>query len=122
MTDRPQRERVLVVEDEAMVALGLEMVLTDAGCDVVGPIGKVDEALATVRDAEVDFALLDVNLHGDEVFPVADALVERGIPFAFLTGYGRDSLPPHHAGGRILFKPFDVSRLVALVKEEAKAR
>ena len=115
MSEDRARPRVLVVEDELMVAMGLELVLADAGYEVVGPLGRLDDALAAARVEEVDFALLDVNLRGAEVYPVADVLSGRGIPFTFLTGYGREALPARHAGGSILSKPFEASKLRATV-------
>jgi CheY-like chemotaxis protein len=120
MTDAAAGKRVLVVEDELLVAMGLEMVLTDAGCHVVGPIGRLDEAMAAAATEEVDVALLDVNLRGHPVFPVADALAARGIPFVFLTGYGRETLPASHAHGRMLSKPFEATELVAVVADAAR--
>lgn len=107
--------RVLVIEDELMVAMGLEMVLADAGCEVVGPVGRFDKALVAAECEDVDFALLDVNLRGDSVFPVADILSLRGIPYAFLTGYGRETLPARHADRQILSKPFQASALLATI-------
>ncbi|MEO5372760.1 MAG: response regulator [Alphaproteobacteria bacterium] len=103
---RTDKRRVLVVEDELLVAMGIEMVLEDAGCLVIGPIARLQEAIEAARDAEMDVALLDVNLRGDEVYPVADILAERHIPFAFLTGYGPEILPTRYAGRRVLHKPF----------------
>lgn len=117
MTSPAAGKRVLVVEDELLVAMGLEMVLADAGCRVVGPIGRIDEALAAAVSEDVDLALLDVNLRGDPVYPVADALSARGIPFVFLTGYGRETLPAHYANGRMLSKPFEATALLAAVED-----
>ncbi|MBI5163232.1 MAG: response regulator [Magnetospirillum sp.] len=109
-------QRVLVVEDEWLIAMGLEMALQDAGCVVVGPIGRLDQALEAARSETFDVALLDVNLRGEHAFPIADILAQRGIPYAFLTGYGRDTLPPRYAQSRILAKPFAATGLVATVK------
>jgi CheY-like chemotaxis protein len=80
----------MVVEDEAMIAMIIEDYLTDLGCEVVGPFASVAPALSYLNGpaADVDAALLDVNLGGERVFPVADALRARGTPFAFATGYG----------------------------------
>jgi CheY-like chemotaxis protein len=103
--------RVLVVEDELMIAMGLEVYLSHLGCEVVGPVGEVGPALEAARSAAVDMALLDINLRGEEVYPVADALAERGIPFAFLTGYDRSSVPTHYRAP-VLAKPFQPPQLV----------
>lgn len=114
MTQRNTGRRILVVEDELMVAMGLEMVLTDAGYEVIGPVGRFEQALEAAN-GEVDFALLDVNVRGTEVYPVAEVLAGRGIPFAFLTGYGRESLPPAQRQARVLSKPFKATDLLAAV-------
>lgn len=118
MPSNPQMlagRRVLVVEDELMVAMGLEMALSDAGCVVLGPIGRFDQAMHAASTETADAALLDVNLRGTDVYPIADQLAARGIPFAFLTGYGRETLPPRFAGQRMLSKPFQPERLLAAV-------
>ena len=109
------KPRILVVEDELMVAMALEMVLADAGYDVVGPIGRMEQALETAAQENVDFALLDVNVRGEEVFPVANILADRGVPFTFLTGYDRSSLPAALAEAQILSKPFKARELLAAV-------
>ncbi|CAA7614938.1 response regulator [Magnetospirillum sp. UT-4] len=109
--------RVLVIEDEMMVAMGLEMALEDAGYDVVGPFGRLDQALDAACNERMDVALLDVNVRGEDIFPVADILAARGIPYVFLTGYGRDILPARFGSGRILSKPFQAIQLVAAVRE-----
>jgi CheY-like chemotaxis protein len=82
--------RLLVVEDEAMIAMLIEDLLTDLGCVVVGIAGTVAKGVAMARskDLALDGAILDVNLGGEKVFPVAEALAARGVPFIFLTGYG----------------------------------
>lgn len=113
--------RVLVVEDELMVAMGLEMTLVDAGCVVIGPVGRFDQAMTVAMTTAADVALLDVNLRGTEAFPIADLLAARGIPFAFLTGYGRDALPPRFAEERILCKPFQRDELLSAVEALTRA-
>jgi CheY-like chemotaxis protein len=82
--------KVMVVEDEAMIAMIIEDYLADLGCEVVGPFAAVTPALTylSTAAADVDAALLDVNLGGERVFPVAEALRARGTPFVFATGYG----------------------------------
>lgn len=81
-------KRVLLVEDEMLIALDTQDELQKAGCHVVGPVARLDAALATARTAEIDAAVLDVNLGGEYVWPVAEALIRRGIPFVLLTGFG----------------------------------
>src|SRR5262249_43137929 len=103
---RRSRPRVLVVEDDFLTALALEGMLIDAGCAVVGPVPRVSEALEVIEVERLDLALLDVNLAGERVFPVADVLVERGVPFVFTTGYSAEHLPPRHRNRPILAKPY----------------
>ena len=79
--------RVLVAEDEALIAMEIEAVLLDAGTEVVGPAGYLEYALELAEEDAVDVALLDVDLGGEDVFPLADRLAERGVPFAFHTGH-----------------------------------
>jgi DNA-binding response OmpR family regulator len=116
MSDDTDTKRILVIEDEMMVAMGLEMALEDAGYEVVGPFGRLDQALDAARNGQMDMALLDVNVRGDAIFPVADVLAARGIPFAFLTGYGREALPIAFKSGRVLSKPFQSDRLLTTVQ------
>ena len=98
--------RVLVVEDESLVAMLLETILEDMGCMAVGPAATVDEGLRMAADEAVDAALLDVNVAGRQVFPVAQALKDRGVPFVFSTGYGEGGLPDEWRGQPTLQKPF----------------
>jgi CheY-like chemotaxis protein len=99
--------RVLIVEDESLVAMLLETILEDMGCTPVGPASTVDEALKMAADgAPVDAALLDVNVAGRQVFPVAQVLKDRGVPFVFSTGYGEGGLPDEWRGQPTLQKPF----------------
>jgi CheY-like chemotaxis protein len=98
--------RVLVVEDEMLIGMLLEDMLADMGYTVVGIIPRVNEALAAAQREAFDFAILDVHLNGQAVFPVADVLVERGIPFVFATGYGERGLPDQYRSRPILQKPF----------------
>jgi CheY-like chemotaxis protein len=99
--------RVLVLEDESIVLLMIEDMLGDLGCQVVGPVGTVPEALALAEAGGFDAALLDLNLgRGETSYPVADLLAARQVPFAFVTGYSADALSPPHDGRPILEKPF----------------
>ena len=110
--------RVLLVEDEALVAMLLETILEDMGCVPVGPAGTVEEGLAMIADpAPLDAALLDVNLAGHQVFPIAEALKARGVPFVFSTGYGESGLPDEWRGHSTVQKPFTESAIrAALMK------
>ena len=104
----PQMEglRVLVVEDEALVALQLEDLLTEQGCIVVGPASRVRQALKLLNDHPVDAAVLDLNIAGELVYPVADELTNRGLPYIFATGYGTSGLTEPYRGQRVVEKPF----------------
>lgn len=99
--------QVLIVEDESLVAMLLETILEDMGCATVGPASTIDEALTLIASGTpIDGALLDVNVAGREVFPVAAALKARDIPFVFSTGYGEGGLPDEWRGQTTLQKPF----------------
>ncbi len=111
--DMLRGRRVLVVEDEALVAMLVEDTLTDAGAEVIGPVRSVTEALAALARDRPDAAVLDLNLDGVSSRPVADALAAAGVPFVVATGYGADGMPPGHAGVQVLAKPYDPSALTA---------
>lgn len=105
--------RVLVVEDEALVAMLVEDALLDAGASVIGPAATVAEALALLEQESPEAAVLDLNLAGETSTPVADALAARGVPFVVATGYGAEGLPPGHASVPVLAKPYDPDELTA---------
>lgn len=86
--------RVLIVEDELLIAMELEDLLGRLGCRVVEAAPTIGRALRAVERQQPDVAVLDVNLHGEQVTPVAAALREQGVPFVLVTGYGRERLPP----------------------------
>jgi CheY-like chemotaxis protein len=109
--------RVLVVEDEMMVSMLIEDMLTDLGCTVVGPASRLDEAIDLAGDAAIDCAVLDVNLGGQPIFPLADLLRERGLPFAFATGYGDAGLRDIDHGAPVLQKPFREGDLARVLGE-----
>lgn len=106
MTTTDPTPRVFIVEDESMLVMLLEDLLPTLGYDVAGSAGSVDQALAELAEAEIDLAVVDVNLAGTPSFPVADALRERGVPFLFTTGYGQQGLPDRFADAHVLAKPF----------------
>lgn len=107
MTQAIAGRRVLVVEDESLVAMLLETILEDMGCVPVGPAATVEEGLQLASGGEpVDAALLDVNVAGKQVFPIAEALRARGVPIVFSTGYGEGGLPDEWRGQPTLQKPF----------------
>ncbi|HLW92069.1 MAG TPA: response regulator [Roseiarcus sp.] len=99
--------RVLLVEDEALVAMMTQEMLASFGCSIVGPCATVASALATVEDEAIDLALLDVNLGHESVYPVADALAARGAPFVFLTGYDSGHVDGRFRDALVLQKPVD---------------
>lgn len=98
--------RVLVVEDEALVAFQLEDMLAELGCAVIGPASRVGQALDLLGRERVDAAVLDVNVAGELVYPVADALTAQGLPYIFATGYGAAGQTPCYRCRPILHKPF----------------
>jgi CheY-like chemotaxis protein len=108
--------RVLVVEDEYMLARDLSQSLEDAGACVLGPLRSVDDALKLLRgEQDVDGAVLDLNLCGQLVFPVADALAIRGVPFVFATGYNREIVPERYGHVKRCEKPVAVNAVVRAV-------
>jgi CheY-like chemotaxis protein len=84
---------ILVVEDDYILAMDMRLTLEDVGAEVVGPVGTVRDALRMAETEDIDAAVLDINLHGEFVFSVAERLQDRGVPFAFTTGYEGDILP-----------------------------
>jgi Response regulator containing CheY-like receiver, AAA-type ATPase, and DNA-binding domains len=100
------KHRILVVEDEAIISMLLEDMVLDAGGEIVGPVAKFDIALAVAREAEFTVAVLDVNLNGTLSYPIADVILERGIPVIFATGYGVDGLLDRFRDCLTLQKPF----------------
>jgi CheY-like chemotaxis protein len=98
--------RVLVVEDEAAISLLLEDMLLDFGCEVIGPAARLTAALDAVAHEAIDLAILDVNVAGEPIYPVADALAERAVPFVFSTGYGSAGIKDAYRDRPVLQKPF----------------
>jgi PAS domain S-box-containing protein len=111
-----QGKRIIIIEDEPLVALDVESSLIAGGCELIGSAGTVDTARALVAGAECDAALLDVNLAGHPVDELAAALTQRNIPFAFVTGYGREALPRRFRDALILKKPFSQEQLLAVLE------
>lgn len=107
--------RVLVVEDEMLVAMTVEDALTAHGAEVVGPAMRLETALAMVDTAAIDAAILDINLHGDRSYPVAQKLRDRGIPFVFATGYGHAEGIEAFADVATLAKPYRIDDLIEAV-------
>lgn len=108
--------RVLVVEDEGMVALLIEGMLEQLGGEVVASAASLDQARTAAKQEEIDLALLDVNINGQLVFPVAEILSTRHVPFVFSTGYGVGSLPEAYKAHQVLNKPFGIEELERKVR------
>ncbi|UYY57518.1 response regulator [Sphingomonas sp. S2-65] len=108
--------RILVVEDEYLLADDLRDALTEAGAVVLGPVPSVGEAQALIAgEALIDAAVLDINLRGEMVFPVADTLRARGVPFAFATGYDQWALPERFTGAPRVEKPLKGAKVMSLL-------
>jgi two-component sensor histidine kinase/CheY-like chemotaxis protein len=108
--------KVIIVEDAILLAMELEAGLAEAGAKVVGSAGVLEEAMALV-DTPMDAAVLDCNLHGVSVEPVAEALAARGVPFLFATGYGENQGAPEGFDAPIVRKPYDVAQIAAALAE-----
>lgn len=112
--------RILIVEDESLILLTIQDVVEELGCEVVGTAMRAEPAMAMVAGGQVDAALLDVNLgEGRTSYPVADTLAARGIPFAFVTGYGSGGVRQEYQGRPILSKPVDQRSLEAALRAMA---
>lgn len=107
--------RILVVDDEPLISMLVENWLTELGCEVVGPARSVQEGLDIAGSAELDGAILDVNLGGTNSFLVADALEQRGIPFAFATGDSGVDASAGYSNPILLSKPFDFEGVKAVL-------
>lgn len=107
MTEKTSLEgmNILAVEDEMLVAMMLEDILEDAGCNVI-VAGHLDQALILAQERDLDAAILDENLHGTRSYPVADALIARAIPFIFATGYGETNSRELYPGRSVIAKPY----------------
>jgi CheY-like chemotaxis protein len=121
MTTGLEGAKVLVVEDEFLVAALIEDILKDAGCLVLGPIPRIAEAIDAVEHDTYDAAILDVNLAGDRIDPVADALSRRNVPFMFVTGYNIGAMPGGHTHRPRLCKPFKIADLLDALSDLVKA-
>lgn len=110
MTDRTAK-RILIVEDEFLVALHLEDALTGMGHQIVGPCTRIQAAMVVARERSIDFAILDINVAGTPSFPVADILRQRSIPFVFASGYGLEGLVDGYRNEIALRKPYDLEEL-----------
>ena len=105
--------RVLVVEDEYLIRMLLEDMLADLGYEIAAAVGTIAEASELAANAQFDVAILDVNVDGKEIYPVADILAKRGLPFVFVSGYGEGSLAEPYRGRPALQKPFQAEQIKA---------
>lgn len=103
--------RILVVEDEAAISMLLEDMLMDFGCEVVGPAARLSAALEMIERETFDIAILDVNLAGDPIYPAAEALARRDVPFIFSTGYGGGGIKDPYRNRPVVQKPFGQQEL-----------
>lgn len=121
-----KNNRILVVEDEALVAMLVEDVLLDQGAEIVGPAVTVNDALHRINEAQIegviDAAVLDLNLGGETALPVADRLATLGVPFLIATGYGDHCDKGEHTTAPVLTKPYDPVELVAAIKTLCEQR
>lgn len=112
-----RRQGWLIVEDEGLVSMLIEDAICDLGLNVLGPVGRVAQALALLQLQNPEGALLDVNLGGETVYPVAEVLANRQIPFAFITGYGKSGVLPAWSGRPVLQKPFMTAQIQNVVRQ-----
>lgn len=116
-----EARRVLIVEDEPLLAMNIEDMLTELGHLVVATATRVDKALTFAESSEFNFAVLDINLAGSNTFQVAAILRKRGIPFIFTSGYGADGLIDGYRGAHLLTKPFGPSELEHMIAQSLSA-
>jgi CheY-like chemotaxis protein len=103
--------RILLVEDEYLIRMLLEDMLSDLGYEVAAAVGTIAEASESATNGQFDAAILDVNVDGKEIYPVADILAKRGLPFVFVSGYGEGSLIERFRGRPSLQKPFQAEQI-----------
>lgn len=109
--------RVLVVEDEPLLVMMLEDMLEQLSCDVVGVAPRLSQAKTLLATRQFDCALLDVNLAGESVYPLAQHLAERGVPFVFVTGYDKLEMLKRFRGRPMLRKPFTTEALARVLRD-----
>ncbi|WPP02395.1 response regulator (plasmid) [Pseudomonas sp. HR96] len=113
--------RVYIVEDEALVAMLLEDMVTELGHEVVGIGARLEVGLAAAESVSFDLAILDINLNGQVSFPIAHALAKRGIPFLFASGYGAAGLEESLCTVPVLSKPFSMAQLDQVIRQRLTA-
>lgn len=112
----PKAYKVFVVEDEPLIAMVVTDALESLGCEIIGPVGGLEEALEMAGNVDLDCAILDVNIRGRQVYPVADLLLERGTPMLLASGYGDWTLPERLLGQKRLEKPYSLEEIEAEIR------
>ncbi len=107
--------RILILDDEPMIALNLEEILIDAGFTIAAVVHKIDKALAVIEGGACDFAIIDANLAGVSASPAASALAKRGLPFIVVSGYSRKQLQVNFPGAHFLQKPFQPTQIIQAI-------
>src|SRR5262249_61354093 len=102
---------LLLIEDETLVGMMMHDTLTDLGFEVIGPVNTLSDAAEAIEREDFHAAILDVNLNGEFIYPLADVVAARGLPFVFVTGYGAEGIDPRFAGGPVLQKPSEIHQL-----------
>lgn len=122
--DALQGLKVMVLEDETLVSMMVEDMLSDLGCEVVGPFARLDSALdfANAGQPQVDVALLDVNLGGERSFPLAEVLSGKDVPFVFTTGYDDAGMPEAWRGRPALRKPFTMAEMAMALRQTVESK
>jgi DNA-binding response OmpR family regulator len=115
------KPRVLLVEDEALVAMMIQECLAEFGYQVIGPVSTAAEAAAKARDGHFEAAVLDINLGDGAAYPIADVLTARGVPFVFVTGYDAESVEPRFRNVPVLQKPIEREMLKRVFVVAARA-
>ena len=117
-TNRFGGRRILVVEDDYLIVTEMVQELQASGADVIGPIAGLEKAFERLETLSgIEGAILDINLQGKMVYPLADELMKRGLPFVFATGYDNSSIPERYAGVRRFMKPVDVRQVAKALLE-----
>jgi CheY-like chemotaxis protein len=121
MTDAPRTLKILIVEDEAIIAMLMEDMVAELGHSVAATTGRIDEATKLAQKADFDFAVLDLSLDGVRTYSIAEMLAARNVPFVFATGYGSAGLDPEWKQRMTLQKPFQSHDLARVIRALARA-
>ena len=126
-SDRPRKavmrgRRLLLIEDETLVGMMMHDTLTELGFHVIGPVNTLSDAAEAIKREDFHAAILDVNLNGEFIYPLADVVAARGLPFVFVTGYGADGIDPRFAGVPVLQKPIEIDQLQSVFVVEESQR